>query len=482
MGLQIAETFSGTGVRHDLTTADNIFVRKSVETISTDNIAITGRGTFHAVQIDGSVFGRFGAVYFQANAAEDGSNRVLVGKTGQVGAQLEAIDLSGGNNIVHNYGDVSSMFGAGVRFRTSASGTIVNKLFNFGSITTGGQAVQSDTVNLFLRNYGDISGASGVAIHLGIADDTVQNFGRIDGDVDLAEGTNVLTNRAMIAGGVIAGGSSDIVDNRGGTITGITSLGGGADVYRAGLSEERVDGGDGVDLLDFSRSSGVQIALDGSIAATGWAFGDGFLGFENVNGSLNGADVLIGDFTDNTINGNGGNDQLNGQAGTDTLSGGLGNDRLDGGIGADALYGEAGNDTLTGGADGDFLLGGDGNDRLIGGAAKDALNGGLGADTFAFARGDTAAAAATADAITDFSQTEGDRIDLSLIDARSTVSGNQAFTFVGTAAFTRVAGQLRFAQTGGDTYVQGDTNGDGTADFWIKLNGLTSLKAADFVL
>jgi len=482
MGLQIAETFSGTGVRHNLTTADNLYVRKSVETISTDNIAITGRGTFHAVQIDGSVFGRFGGVYFNANGTEDGSNRVLIGKTGQVGAQLETIDLSGGNNIIHNYGEISSMFAAGVRFRNTASGSIINKLYNYGSITSGGQAVQSDTVGLFLRNYGDITGASGVALVLGIASDRVENYGRIDGDLDLGEGVNNIVNRGTIIGDVITGDGTDLINNRGGTILGTSRLGGGNDQYRAGLSEETVDGGDGADIVDFSGSSGVQIALDGSIAATGWAFGDRYLGFESLDGSRNGADVLIGDFTDNILYGNGGNDRLGGQGGFDTLFGGDGNDALDGGTGDDILYGEGGNDALTGGSGGDDLRGGDGNDKLSGSDNKDSLNGGLGADSFIFAQGDSAAAAATADVITDFSQTERDRIDLSLMDASTKVAGNQAFTFVGTAAFSKVAGQLRYGQTGGDTYVQGDTNGDGTPDFWIKLNGLTTLKSADFVL
>jgi len=70
---------------------------------------------------------------------------------------------------------------------------------------------------------------------------------------------------------------------------------------------------------------------------------------------------------------------------------------------ANELRGEAGDDSLDGKA---------GNDLLDGGAGRDVLTGGLGADRFRFA---TAAAFGTAqaDRITDFSRSEGDRIELS---------------------------------------------------------------------
>ncbi len=53
---------------------------------------------------------------------------------------------------------------------------------------------------------------------------------------------------------------------------------------------------------------------------------------------------------------------------------------------------------------------------------------------------------ANADRIIDFSHAQGDRVDLARIDARFTVAGNQAFSFIGTAAFTGVAGQLHYWQ------------------------------------
>lgn len=170
--------------------------------------------------------------------------------------------------------------------------------------------------------------------------------------------------------------------------------------------------------------------------------------------------VLIGTAANDTLNGAGGDDSLNGRAG---------NDRLIGAGGNDTLSGLDGNDTLDGGA---------GNDWLFGGAGRDELTGGTGADLFTFLTLADSTPGSARDVITDFSRTQGDRIDLAAIDANGRLSGDQAFAFIGGGAFTRVAGQLRFA--GG--VVQADVNGDARADFEIIIQGVSSLLTADFIL
>ena len=79
-----------------------------------------------------------------------------------------------------------------------------------------------------------------------------------------------------------------------------------------------------------------------------------------------------------------------------------------------------------------------------------------------------------------------DRIDLFAIDANSTALGNNAFTFIGTGAFSgngaAGAGQLRYSFAGANTIVEGDVDGNGTADFQIQLTGHHTMTIADLVV
>jgi len=150
-----------------------------------------------------------------------------------------------------------------------------------------------------------------------------------------------------------------------------------------------------------------------------------------------------------------------------------GDDQLDGGAGNDRLLGESGRDVL---------LAGDGDDVLSGGSNSDTLAGGAGQDSFVFGEGEVGATPNTADRITDFSQADGDRISLRQIDADTAQAGDQNFQFQGSDDFTGIAGQVRYRHHDGNTFVEGDTDGDGTADFAIRLDGLHTLAAGDFVL
>ncbi|MEZ0213388.1 MAG: calcium-binding protein, partial [Xanthobacteraceae bacterium] len=143
---------------------------------------------------------------------------------------------------------------------------------------------------------------------------------------------------------------------------------------------------------------------------------------------------------------------------------------------ANKLYGLGGSDTLKGGGGIDRLEGGEGNDWLDGGLQVDTLVGGNGGDTFAF----TSVAGANGDIITDF-KTGLDKLDFSAIDAKASTGANDAFTLIGTGAFTGVEGQMRAVVSGGQIYMQGDVNGDKIADFQIQLNQ-QNLAVGDFIL
>ncbi len=129
-----------------------------------------------------------------------------------------------------------------------------------------------------------------------------------------------------------------------------------------------------------------------------------------------------------------------------------------------------------------MLQGWNGNDVLTGAGGRDMLTGGVGADRFVYAGTAQSPTGAGADLITDFSHAQGDRIDLSAIDASTAAAGNQAFRFIGTGLYTHHAGELRYALAGDVATIAGDINGDGVSDFHIRLDGVVGLQASDFVL
>lgn len=121
------------------------------------------------------------------------------------------------------------------------------------------------------------------------------------------------------------------------------------------------------------------------------------------------------------------------------------------------------------------MLGVAGIDTLIGSTGKDILSGGADADTFSFFfTSDSGKTAKTRDVITDFNHAEGDKIDLSVIDAIKGTVGNDPFHLTvnsGLGGFTHSAGELRIASTTGGSIVSGDVNGDGKPDFSILVRG-----------
>jgi Ca2+-binding RTX toxin-like protein len=173
------------------------------------------------------------------------------------------------------------------------------------------------------------------------------------------------------------------------------------------------------------------------------------------------------------------NDILKGRDGNDTLEGGRGNDTLYGDDGNDTLRGEKGNDKIFGGKDHDTLFGAAGDDVLTGDQGRDTHFGGAGADRFDFNKLADSPVGSGRDTIEDFSRSQGDRIDLRDIDADTMTPGDQKFTFINDEPFTvGVRGQLR--QDG--NIIQGDVNGNGVADFEIRVLNVAALDAGDFLL
>jgi Ca2+-binding RTX toxin-like protein len=213
-------------------------------------------------------------------------------------------------------------------------------------------------------------------------------------------------------------------------------------------------------------------------------------GGDDYVGSHGGDDWLYGDDGNDTVSGGEGDDHLFGGAGNDRLLGESGNDTLNGLSGNDSLWGGTGLDRLEGGTGNDSLRGDAGNDWIIGGLGRDKMWGGSGRDVFDFNTVKESKVGAQRDVIHDFRSGQ-DRIDLRGIDANELRKGNQKFSWTGSdgpflfpkesaaflkAGFTGKAGELRYERG----LLMGDTDGDGRADFQIKIVGHFS--AGDVIL
>jgi Ca2+-binding RTX toxin-like protein len=286
-------------------------------------------------------------------------------------------------------------------------------------------------------------------------------FDNTNAKISLPSGTSISNVEKFQ--GLIAGSGNDVINFKG-SFDDSVNTSGGNDTINAGLGIDVVDGGTGNDLLIVNYAG----ALSGSIADGFFASGTNSVTFSNIERFQ-----IAGSSGNDVFTGGTGNDSLMGNAGNDTLNGGNGNDTLNGGIG---------NDNLNGGAGVDNLIGGAGDDILLGGAGKDNLNGGTGVDKFKFtAVTDSGLTATTRDTIADFKTAQADKIDLSAIDANTKTLGNQAFSFIGTAAFSANAvGQLRFDAV--NHLVYGSNDADIAPEFSILLTGVTSLTATDFIL
>lgn len=256
----------------------------------------------------------------------------------------------------------------------------------------------------------------------------------------------------------------------------------GDDRLYGGAGQDRLDGGVGADELNAGDGDDTLLARDGLDVLRGNAGNDTYYvyaaGSTLVEAVDEGQDIVFSR-VDLTLANN--IEELRLQAGAFNGTGNALSNVIYSANVASTLIGLDGDDILRSLGGRDVLNGGAGNDRLDGGKSRDFLTGGTGRDLFLFDAGDAPATSANADVITDFTRAEDDRIVLRTIDAIAGAA-DDAFTFIGNAAFGGVAGQLRYQVAGADVLVAGDTNGDSVADFMIRVQNMTMMEAGDFVL
>lgn len=308
----------------------------------------------------------------------------------------------------------------------------------------------------------------------------------LKGNANISGTGNALVN--FISGN----NGNNILDGGADTVTDTLIGGAGNDTYVLGAGSDKVVDSAGVDAITslISRNLSAYATIENLK----------LLGVSNINAT--------GNALANLLTGNAGANILSGGAGNDVLIGGAGADKLDGGTNTDtASYkgaaagvvanlanasvntGDAKGDSyvsienLAGSSHNDTLTGNSGVNALYGSAGADKLTGGAGADTFLFkAIGDSTVATAGQDTIFDFSHAQGDKINLLGIDANTALSGDQAFVFKGTAAFSGGKGELHFNKQASGTYIYGDINGDKVADFVLHFDDAIAFQASDFIL
>ncbi|HET6941068.1 MAG TPA: calcium-binding protein [Sphingomicrobium sp.] len=286
---------------------------------------------------------------------------------------------------------------------------------------------------------------------------------------------------------------------------------GGTDILDGGAGIDKMRGGFGNDTYYIDNSGdraieGVGEGLDHVYASFSYALAANLENLTLIGTARNGsgnslANRIIGNDSDNIINGYAGADSMRGGAGNDTYYVDNVGDRIveNVGEGIDRVYSMV-TYSATLNVDQVFLRGtaainASGNSLhnvLVGNSAANILNGRLGADdlrggggadTFYFDDGHFGGLTpSTCDRILDFSHTQGDRIEFADVDANSLLADDQAFTFIGSDSFHNVAGELRYQQINGNTYVYGDINGDGLADFMIRLDGNHALTSGDILI
>lgn len=406
-----------------------------------------------------------------------GSGIATVTLTGT--APFRLLDASDGNGIVGNAGNnritvtggidaVDGGFGRDrltVDYRDATGAVTGDSTSNFSEAGGGGRSVT--ITNGSIEHFTILTGVGADTITTGAGNDIIVT-GRGASTVTAGQGANIIVGGAN-ADTITALDGGNII--RAGTGANTVTSGGGDDLIYAGTGADTIVAGGGEDSI-FLRGGADSVnagagldyliinyqAMTSNVSGgiTGGSFATGYVG-------------LIADLVGSSITFQG-NERFR-------ISTGSGDDTLTTGNGADVLRGRQGDDLFQSGGGQDNLFGGAGNDQLMGGRGTDVVTGGAGADLFVFASVAQASTGLGRDLIRDF-QVGLDRIDLSGIDAATTLIGNQDFDFIGSAQFSSVAGELRYARG----LALGDVDGDGRADIAIEIGQLSGLTQNDFLL
>ncbi|MDR6289781.1 MULTISPECIES: calcium-binding protein [Inquilinus] len=458
---------------------------------------------------DNTIFGNAGANALDGGAGDD----VLIGGAGNDTYYLDSandqvVEAAGGG-ADRVFTSVSHVLGANVEALT---------LTGFANLSGTGNALDNTIIgnaraNALDGGAGDdvLTGGSGNDVYTvdSVGDRVVEAAGegvdQVQASVSYRLGANIET-LILIGIADINGVGNDLAN----AITGNA----GANVLNGGAGDDTLIGGAGDDIyiVDSSQDRVIETANGGVdwIRCTGdYELGDNEENLMLIDNMV--ITLLTGNSLDNIIVGNSGFDWMHGGAGNDTLIGNAGRDILRGESGNDIMLGGAGDDQYdvestgdlvkelagegidlvhsyvnykltdnvenlslegyenirgTGNALDNDIVGNSRNNILCGSGGADRLTGDSGTDWFLFV-----STSDGLDTITDFNRSEGDKLVFHGLQ-------HGTFAYIGGSAFTAGGhSEARFA--GGQVFV--DTDGDGTAEITVNVTGNYYLQASDFV-
>ncbi len=258
--------------------------------------------------------------------------------------------------------------------------------------------------------------------------------------------------------------------------------GSGLDVLEGGAGDDLLDGGENDDtLIDYSGDNTFR-------GGNGSDTIDYFTFEGRVNVNLNagtaraelklpfvGIDNLFGSTGDSTV------------TGIEGVQGGKYNDTITGNGDDNQLFGNNGHDQLSGLLGNDFISGGDGNDTINGGQGADIIYTGSGADVVVFDSVIVGATLQNMDVVRDFNpmtdQIHLDNAFFTALGREGALSANAFHDFDRTGPFARDADdRIIYDNVVGDLYYDADGSGAAAAVWIARFENRPNLSVSDFII